>query len=274
MPGRWTLDSLESLPVTPMDDPFFGHNFSVLFRWRYQPPALGRVRPLGSLQLQETPSLQWEEEISMLESEQPNAPRTWRFATDMYQHNPASPSLKAWLLRYVLAYNHVAHGVGTKPGVHGSVKLFSLTGRPLQLRDLGGPQERAPEQARVVRDYITTHGCQMHIQLDDRPGLNINVAEAVEAAISLDAVPTGRPRQQQRLLSFNIGAMGSGPRVRAYQYLRADTTANPLEWYRDFGAHSPPPNLLNTAGVQQQPPPPGVAQPRARVFFETEGEFE
>jgi hypothetical protein len=174
----------------------------------------------------------------------------------MYRHNPASPSIVAWRKRYVMAYRHVAHQPAPD-NVNGSVKIWSSSNRPLDVRDLGGPQHYAAGQALAVRNYIAANGCLMVITLSDTPAIN--------------TTSTG---MKERLVEFDIGVQGSGKRVRAYQYIKFNQKLSSAAWTRDFGRHASPIHLKPGPREVRVEPPVGVALARVATPFATYGEYD
>jgi hypothetical protein len=257
--AHWSLDDLSIATPLPLNGATYGHEFSVVFRLRYTVTATlsGAFRRTPVALQNETPRLEWNETITMKEtSPVPAAPQFWRFETDMYRHNPGSPSIAAWRKRYVMAYRHIAHQPAPAR-VNGSVKIWSSSNRILTIADLGGPQNDEPGQALAVRNYVAQNGCIMVITLTDTPAIS--------------RTTTGR---KERLVEFDIGVQGGGRRVRAYQYVNLNSGLAEGAWTRDFGQHASPIRLEPGPLDVRVQPPIQVSTIRVTHPFAGAGEYD
>jgi hypothetical protein len=255
----WSLDDLSIASPLPLNGDVFGHEFSAVFRLRYTATrSLSGVFNRSPIELRdETPRLQWKETITMKETVAiPSASQFWQFETDMYEHNPGSPSLAAWRKRYVMAYGYIAHQLPPAK-VNGSVKIWSVNNRVLTLADLGGPQNDDRTQALAMRNYIARNGCTMAITLTDTPGIKKTTNGIKE-----------------RLVEFDIGVAGTGKRVNAYQYLRLNSGLVEAAWTRDFGPRRSPIRLEPAPHEMRVQPPTSVSNPRNSHPFASFGEYD
>lgn len=241
--GHWTLESVLHRTAVYDTTELFGNHYIVSFRLRYEPTTFGSYK--------ETPRLSWNEVITMKEHHR--APRTlWEFRTNMYDHNPLSRTFEAWVGRYYHAYNFVK---GMAPDLlRGSVRMLDKRGGPVpagELRTVHGNAQKAAE----VRAYIQKRGCMLFIEIDDVP--SINIPRGVE--------------HKERLLVFNCGVEGGGPRTQAFQYLDVDSAIPKAQWVRRFEL-TPPTIGLKTTGFTTGPAPGGVSMRRDRQFLN--GDYE
>ncbi|TCJ14933.1 hypothetical protein EZJ19_08595 [Parasulfuritortus cantonensis] len=238
--GTWTLESV--LHSTRLHDTaeLFGNHYIVNFRLRYTPAVLGGFK--------EVPKLDWHEIIMMNEH---HKGESWVFEANMYQHNPLSKTLEIWAKRYVEAYDNAAGQPDTT--IKGSSKLMDKNGRPVPVAALERGLTDDGDKADAVRDYLKRHGGVMFIEIDDIPSIN----------------HPKNGEHKERLLIFNCGVVGGGPRTKAIQYLNVDAARPKINWTRRFDlSHTL--THLNTTGFRRVLPPPLVSMPRAPVFVSGE----
>jgi hypothetical protein len=234
--GIWNLESVLQKTTLHDTSELFGNHYIVNFRLRYTPSTFGKYV--------ETPKLSWFETILMKEHHK--TPRShWKFETNMYTHNPLSKTLEVWAKRYILAYNNSA---GIPNSGKGYVRLMDKHGAPVPKAKLANANSDV-EKAEAVRNYIKGNGCVLFIEVDDIPSINI---------------PTGTDHKE-RLLIFNCGVEGGGPKTQAIQYLDVDGARPKSAWTRRFDL-SWTMTTLDTTGFTQVPPPPMVSNPRAPLF--------
>jgi hypothetical protein len=233
--GNWILQGLTAAASDFEDSGLFGTNFIATFRLRYT-PSLGAFK--------ECPRLDWNETIMMNDHEKRE---TWTFRTNMYAHNPLSRTLEIWAKRYIEAYNFAK---GQPFLWKGYSKLFDRNGVIVPGTAFAATEDEA-SMATAVRNYLKSHGGFLEIQIHDIPSIN-------------KPVPTDHTHKE-RLLLFNCGVEGGGPRVKAYQYLVVSSAAPKSAWTRQAGLGWVI-SGLKTTGFTPVPPPPGVAQPRPALF--------
>jgi len=238
--GKWTLQTVNATCSNYDTGELFGSNFIATFRLKYSPSAFSKFK--------ETPLLDWNETIMMNEH---HKGEHWVFNTNMYKHNPLSKTLEIWAKRYIAAYDSAR---GAPFFGKGHSKLFDKNGMPVQaqaLRQAADPKGKAD----AVRHYLKAHGGILEIQIHDIP--SINKPKPADAT------------HKERLLSFNCGVEGGGPRVKAYQYLVVNSAQPTHQWVRrcqlGWGMAG-----LKTSGLRPVPPPPQVANPRPPVFVSGE----
>lgn len=239
--GRWTLQSISGT-TSPYNAETIGHNLKVKFTLRYETSAFDSFKEL--------PILTWNEQFFMIEH---HKGEWWEFAANMYEHNPSSRTLEIWPKRYLVAYD-TAHG---QPFLgKGSSRLLTKNGTPVQGKDLGranSPQEKTDR----VRHYLKKHGGILEITVHDIPSINKPDAST----------------HKERLLVFDCGFAGGGPRYKGAQYLDMDGSRPQSSWIIDF---QPSATVLsqifqkNTIGKRKVLAPQSVAAPRAPCFLSGE----
>jgi hypothetical protein len=220
--GTWTVQSCQGA-ATPLSSPF-GHNFLVRIRMKYTPSAIGKFV--------EPPILAWDEVIQF--NNYADGTR-WEFIGNMYEHKPGSPTVAVWGQRYFRAYLQ-AHGtpyqqLGGKQKGHS--KLLDKGGMPVPGAKLGVHQG-LDAQNNAVRDYLKRNGGMLEIEVHDIPGI---------------VVTPGGTRNVERVLSFDCGVKGMGPRVKAWQHLKIDQSQPQTSWIRNFQIGSSAPGM-KTSGLK------------------------
>ena len=217
--GSWIVQSCQGAH-TPLDGNVFGHNFRVRIRMEYQPSKIGRFK--------EPPILAWDETI--LYNDYGDNTR-WHFAGNMYKMKPASPTVSVWGQRYYRAYLN-AHNTpyfdyGKEKGYS---KLLDNRGIPVPGAVLGVHNDK-DAQNEAVRSYLKRNGGILQIEVHDIPGMSTANNNA------------------ERVLIFNCGVTGMGPRVKCWQHIRIDTNQPRTTWMRNFqmGANAPG---LKTTGLR------------------------
>lgn len=234
--GSWTLQSVSHTSALNDTSELFGNHYVVDFKLRYAKSAFGGYK--------ETPKLYWHEVIMMNDHK---AGEHWTFTTNMYEHNPLSKTLEVWAKRYVAAY---AHAAGTPdPLMKGSSVLVDTRGQPVPIAKIGKGIFDKTKQADAVRAYLKGHGGGLDIRIDDIPSINI-------------------PRNgehKERLLIFDCGVVGGGPRTKAIQYLVVDQAVQKSQWTRRFDLAWTMTGL-KTTGLKVVSAPASVSAPRTPVF--------
>lgn len=233
--SSWTLVSVNGV-VTPLNmGENFGHNFKVTFRLKYTASTLGSWK--------EMPGLEWNEIITMKEHD---SREWWEFRTNMYAHNPSSKTLLIWPQRYLRAYG-AAHN---EPSMEkGSARLLKSNGQPVTAQELGRATTNA-DKTKKVQEYLKKHGGLMDIEVHDIPSI-------------LKPAP-GETMHKERMLIFNCGLAGGGPRYQGWQYLEVDSATLPSAWRQDAANGATTPGMKMTGFTRVQPPV-GVSMTRAAV---------
>lgn len=98
----------------------------------------------------------------------------------------------------------------------GYSKLFDKNGAPVQGAALGAHADKnAPNKA--IQDYLKRNGGILKIEVYDIPGI---------------AVQPGKTKDIERVLIFNCGVKGMGPRVKTWQHLKVNSGQPRTAWYR------------------------------------------
>jgi hypothetical protein len=211
----------------------FGTNVIATFRIAY---------PKSSSAFKELSRLDWHETIMMNDH---GKGETWVFDTNMYAHNPLSRTLEVWPQRYLVAYDLARGGHGAAKGYS---KLLTKSGAAVKAKDLEKVND-PKGQADAIRDYLSTKGGMLEIQIHDIP--SIRVPKAGE--------------RKERLLLFNIGLVGGGGKVKAYQYLDVDGDKPSSEWERKAGTGWGV-SGMKTTGLEKVQPPSNVAAKAGATF--------
>ncbi len=234
--GHWTLESVRHLTQTHDTSELFGNHYVVNFRLRYHTSAFGAY--------QETPLLYWHEVIMMNEH---HKKQHWSFTTNMYEHNPLSKTLEVWAKRYLAAYDAAAGRPDAM--MKGSCTLVDKNTRPVPVAALGAGLTDNNRKADAVRSYLKKNGGILFIEVDDIPSINIPKAG----------------EHKERLLIFNCGIEGGGPRTQATQYLVVNAAQPKTNWTRQFNLnHSM--TGLRTSGLAMVAAPALVSTPRTPIF--------
>lgn len=226
------MGSWKCLSVTPsiLDrNDVFGHFFAVEFKLQYTPSTFGMFA--------EMPRLEWKETITMVEQ---RAGTWWQYIGDQFARNPGSMTFMSWTSRYIWAYHNVCGGKYDAKDID---CLYDKLGNPLP--DNTFPELSEPKaQADAVRSYLKNQGGIMRVTVVDKPGINKPMAN-----------PTVL---KDRVLTFDCGLKGLGPRVNAVQHLIVDGAASEATWHREcrVGGVAPP---LQTAGLNRVSPPADVS---------------
>jgi len=228
--GNWTVQSV-TCRHTPLDTPTeYGTNWYVTFRLKYTPSLVGSFV--------EPPKMAWDEVI--LFNDYSKGER-WEFNGNMYTQKPDSPTMAVWAQRYFRAYLEAHHqpfrdNYGKQKGYS---KLFDKNGAPLEGRVLG-THMGGKEQNKAVQDYLKKHGGILEIQVHDIP----NVLKPGPSKV----------KNVERVLIFNCGVTGMGPRVRAWQHIKIDSSQPATSWTYNFQTGGSAPGL-KTTGLKLVPDP-------------------
>lgn len=219
--GSWTVQSVTGT-FDDLASPY-GHNFYVTFKLKYAASVMGKFV--------EPPPMAWDEVILFNDYKKG---QRWELNKNMYELKPASPTVAVWGQRYYRAY---LAAKGQMPGgnIKGHAKLFDKNGLAVAGKAL--PDFGKGEYAKIndaVRDYLKKHGGGLEIKVHDIPGIGI----------------TDDPRDVERVLIFNCGVSGMGPRVKAWQHIRINGDVKS----KDFQMNGNAPGL-KTTGLTLDPTP-------------------
>lgn len=233
--GTWKLERLTSRANELRKPDRLGTNFRVTFHLVYTPSTVGRF--------QETPTLDWSEEITALEHHDGTY---WSFSTNMYKHNPTSQTLLAWPKRYVAAYDAAA---GHNSLRYGSSTLFDKHNKKVTAQTLGTGKATGKDKADAVRSYLGRHGGRLVIEIHDTPAILFRAGQ-----------------HKERLLRFNCGLVGHPLRARGEQHLDIDCTNGlpPARATVRFSQTSQ--GAMRMPNLRMTPPPAMVSQPRNGVL--------
>ena len=243
--GMWSIVSMTT-SIRNRND-VYGHFFAVAFRLRYTPSPVGPFT--------EMPRLEWNETITMIERDAGSPTSVtagtsgtwWQYVGDQYARNPGSPTFFTWVSRYIYSYDAVRAG---SYGADDPNCLYDHNGRQLP-RDTFGPLGTDQERADAVRTYLQRHGGVMKVIVVDKPGINKPERGTLPAV------------HKNRILTFDCGLRGFGPRVRAVQHLTVDSSVGEGQWFREceLGGTSRP---FSTEGMRKVQPPPDVTNVKPR----------
>src|SRR5208282_4429032 len=221
----------------------FGTNWYVTFRLKYTATLMGSFV--------EPPKMAWDEII--LFNDYAKGER-WEFEGNMYTQKPDSPTMAVWAQRYFRAYLD-AHNQAFRDSFgkqKGHSKLFDKKGNPVDGRALG-THAGGKAQNKAVQDYLKKNGGILEIEVHDIP----NVLKP----------GAGKVKNVERVLVFNCGVTGLGPRVKAWQYIRMDSTQPETSWTYKFETAGSAPGLKTTGlKVIADPTPKGDLLPTDGIW--------
>ncbi len=212
--GTWSVISVVGRH-SELNAPF-GHNFWVTIRIKYTETLMGSFP--------EPPILAWDETIHTIKH---HVGERWEFVGNMYKHKPGSPTMAVWGQRYFRAY---LHAKGTPYSGKGHSKLFDKNGAPVAGAKLG-THTNPDAQNKAVQNYLKRNGGILEIEIHDIPGIQLE---------------PGKARNIERVLTFNCGVEGMGPRVKAWQHLKVDSAQPQQAWHRRWQMDANPPGLRIT----------------------------
>ncbi len=231
--GKWVLQRIGSRFTDLRKADRVGTNFHVVFQLEYTPSRLGRF--------EETPMLDWSEQITMLEHHDGT---WWNFNANMYTHNPTSQTLLVWPRRYIAAYD-AANNSNTLR--YGSSKLYDTRSRFVPVAELGRGKITDHDKADAVRSYLKRHGGRLVIEIHDTP-----------------AIIFKQGKHKERLLRFNCGLVGLPLRAKGEQYLNVNNTGMVPAVTARFSAATT--TRVDTSALRKTPPPVMVSRPRNGVL--------
>lgn len=228
--GFWSVLSVQSRHA-PLNTPSeFGTNWYVTYRLQYRPSLFGKFV--------EPPKMAWDEVI-MYNNYQTK--ECWSFSGNFYTRKPDSPTMEVWAQRYFRAYLAAHNQPFTKfAGLpKGHSKLFDAKGQPVRGADLGTHPD-PPSQNKAVQAYLQRHGGILEIEVHDIPNMIKPTA--------------GQTKHVERVLIFNCGVEGGGPRAKGWQHIIVDSAQPAHTWTYQFQTVGSPPGL-KTTGLQTVPDP-------------------
>ena len=230
--GTWSVVSVTSRHQPLNNAKEFGTEWFVTFTLKYTPSTFGPFV--------EPPKMAWDETI-MFNDYVKN--ERWEFSGNFYTQKPDSPTMAVWAQRYFRAYLH-AHNqpfwnsFGTQKG---HSKLFDLQGTPVKASVLGTHVGEA-KQNKAVQDYLKSRGGILEIEVHDIP----NVLKPV----------VGKEKRVERVLIFNCGVTGMGPRAAGWQQIKMDSTQPPTSWVYKFQTGAGAPGVKTTGLTKVADPTP------------------
>lgn len=224
--GVWTLQS--ATPEFRDRNDIYGNYFSVHFVLKYDPSTFGSFK--------EMPRLEWQETILMIEKLKGTY---WQHTADQYARNPGSLTFTGWVSRYKTAHWQVRQG---NYGNDQPTRLYDKRRSQLK-RDAFPRIQSEKDKADAVRAYLKSHGGIVDILVIDKPGINLPTA--------------GDGTHKERILTFDCGLAGCGPRVYAYQHLLVDAAVPNSQWRRkcEMSRTTSP---FSTSGLTRLTPPADV----------------
>jgi hypothetical protein len=224
--GQWQV--MSATPSIRERNDVFGHYFAITFKMKYTASMMGSFT--------ESPILEWKETITMIER---TAGTWWEAAFDQFGRLPDSPTFGAWTYRYAMAHTSVMNNAYDDGQAS---RLYDKNGQRVPATTF----KKAPtskDGAQQVREYLKKHGGIMVVTVTDTPGIN---------------KPTDATVDKFRLLTFDCGLKGMGPRIKALQELTVKGLAE-AGWQRSCavgGVSSP----YNTAGLTKVAAPADVTK--------------
>lgn len=242
--GYWTVNVTKP-QWQVINDPGYGTTFPVRFNLTYHQSKFGSFK--------EMPTLEWKETITLIDR---HANTYWQYVVDQYERLPDSMTLRTWPNRYANLYDSVWYQlIGNQ---HPTV-LKAKRGQPLAKHTFGPrPIGNAGQKATAVREYLKRNGGQCEIEIIDRP--------------SILRPQNGGVVKKERILTFDCGLRGLGPRVRGYQHVKIDSDRPESEWVRtvEYSTITPP---FSLDGLTRVPPPQSVTRTERRPTSVAEGYY-
>jgi len=240
--GNWTVQSVNCRHDHLNNAKEYGTNWYVTYRLKYSPTAFGGFT--------EPPKMAWDEVILYNDYEKGEH---WSFSGNFYTRKPDSPTMAVWAQRYFRAYLN-AHGTpfqafGGKQKGHS--KLFDKNGIPVTGAKLGMATGEAA-QNKIVQDYLRRNGGILEIEVHDIPNV-------------LKPAP-GKNKDVERVLIFNCGVTGGGPRAQGWQHIIM-RTSDERNWTYNFQLGTGAPGLKTTGlKVVPDPTPRGDLLPTGGIW--------
>ena len=226
--GSWSVLSVTGRHQELNTSIQFGTEWFVTFKLKYTASTFGAFV--------EPPKMAWDETI-MFNDYVKN--ERWEFSGNFYTQKPDSPSMAVWAQRYFRAYLHAHNTPFQASNKKGHSKLFDLQGMPVKGAALGTHVGEA-KQNKAVQDYLKSRGGILEIEVHDIPNMLKPVA--------------GKEKRVERVLIFNCGVTGMGPRAAGWQHIKMDSTQPPTSWLYKFQMGGGAPGV-KTTGLTKVPDP-------------------
>lgn len=225
--GAWSLQSVSGRHEPLNTTTHFGTNWYVTYRLKYtpQPKADTFVEP---------PKMAWDETILFIDDARQE---WWDFSGNLYTRKPDSPTMEVWAQRYFRAYLHATNQPYAHPNAKGHSRLIDKHGAPVKGKALGPPTRDARAQTTAVKNYLSSHGGTLEIEVHDVP--------------SILKPQNANAKRVERVLVFNCGMTGSTSRATGWQHLKIDSHQPENTWTYNF---------------QQAGDAPRNSGPRLRIF--------
>ncbi len=230
--GSWSVLSVTCRHSQLNTTIHFGTDWYVTYKIKYTPTA-SRIMKDNFV---EPPKMAWDEVILFVDTAKGEF---WQFAGNLYTQKPDSPTMAVWAQRYFRAYLHAHKQPDPDSRSKGHSKLFDINGSPVSGAALG-THHGGQAQNKAVQEYLRARGGILEIEVHDIPAL-------------LKPGP-GKVSQKERILAFNCGVTGIGPRVQAWQHLKMDSNMPESSWTYNFQLNGNPPGV-KTTGLKTVPDP-------------------
>ncbi len=237
--GKWNLLDIKSSYNLLDGDNRWGTNLKVTLRLLYKPKLLGKFV--------EPPLLDWYETIITLDHVNKEY---WVWHGNLYKINPTSNTLKAWCLRWPIAY-----GFATKAPFYlskGYVKLYTKNGFQLKGGQIKAGLSNPVKKTEAVRKYLQKNGGILEVQIHDIPSFGISKS---------------RIKNEERLLNFNCGIVGNPMKFQGQQYLKMFSSEPKNTWISEFTPGWP--KSIKTTGFRKIP---HIKKDRSNVLKPGDGE--
>lgn len=241
--GNWSVQSVTSRHSALNSNKEYGTNWYVTYKLKYDASRFGSFV--------EPPKMAWDEVILYNDYEKGEC---WTFSGNFYTQKPDSPTMSVWAQRYFRAYlqAHNTPFVAFGGKQKGHSKLFNKNGQPVTAKELGTHTGEA-QQNKAVQDYLKKNGGILEIEVHDIP----NVIK-----------PTpGKNKNMERVLIFNCGVTGMGPRAKGWQHIKMDSSQPDNTWTYNFQTGGTAPGV-KTTGLRTvvDPTPKGNLLPTGGIW--------
>lgn len=226
--GNWSVVSVNSSNAHLNNSKDYGTTWKVTYRLKYTPSFIAD-------KFVEPPKLAWDETILYNDY---TKGEHWNFNGNLYTRKPDSPTMAVWAQRYFRAYLNAHNQTFTGFNAKGSSKLLDKNGAPVQGKHLGTHMGENKQNQAVI-EYLKRYGGQLEIEIHDVP----NVIK-----------PTpGKPKHVERVLIFDCGVEGGGPRAKGWQHIIVDSSKPESSWTYNFQAGNTNAPGLKTTGLKTVP---------------------
>ena len=228
--GSWTVLSVAGRHSALNTATSYGTNWYVTFRLKYTATTFGSFV--------EPPKMAWDEVILYADY---GKGQYWTFSGNFYTRKPDSPTMAVWAQRYFRAYLAAHNQPFTSYNAKGHSKLFDNNGVAVTGAALGTHMGE-DAQNKAVQNYLKKHGGILEIEVHDIP----NVIK-----------PTaGQAKNVERVLIFDCGVTGMGPRAKGWQHVKIDSSQPETSWTYNFQTAGSAPGIKTTGLTQVADPTP------------------